>query len=85
MELNGTELGWYAQARNSAGVGSTGLAKPWNVDSCTLTGQPSAFARDGTDHQRTLAAAAKRNPPSGTAVVPDGSNSATVVRARPKG
>ncbi|CCH22246.1 hypothetical protein GCM10009848_14350 [Micromonospora lupini] len=60
MEDNGTESGWNAQARNSAGVGSTGLAKPWNVDSCTLTGQPSALARVWQRCLRTVAAGAKR-------------------------
>src|SRR2546423_7838572 len=35
-----TVSGWYAQARSSAGVGSTGFAKPRNAACCTLTITP---------------------------------------------
>lgn len=38
IDCNGTESGWYAQARSSAGDGSTGLAKPRNADCSTATG-----------------------------------------------
>ena len=64
IEANGTESGWYAQARNSAGVGSTGLAKPWNVDSCTLTGQPSALAAFGNAACGPWLLGRNGNPPS---------------------
>src|SRR5438132_1547419 len=37
MVCNSTLSGWYAHARISVGVGSTGLAKPRNAACCKLT------------------------------------------------
>src|SRR5215472_7920682 len=46
MACGRTDSGWYAQARNSAGVGSTGFAKPRKLNCCRVTWTTSWYQPD---------------------------------------